>query len=104
VIETIKKLVLFALLFFALGNIAYAAENPLEQILEPMRGFNIAEAYAVHSHFIDFVIYLFIFIAIAKLTIGERFKGRQSNILAGVIGVTLAVSLAAAEQRLGHRR
>jgi len=101
VIETIKKLVLFALLFFALGNIAYAAENPLEQILEPMRGFNIAEAYAVHSHFIDFVIYLFIFIAIAKLTIGERFKGRQSNILAGVIGVTLAVSLAVAEQRLG---
>ncbi len=89
------------MLFFTLINIAHAAENPLEDLLEPMRGFNIAEAYAVHSHFIDFVIYVFIFVSLAKITIGERFKGRQGNILSGVIGVALAVSLAVTEYKLG---
>ncbi len=88
-------------MFFALANIAIAKENPLEQILEPVRGFNIEEAYAEHSHFIDFVIYVFIFITIAKLTIGKRFEGRQGNILAGAVGVALAVSLALTEQKLG---
>ena len=87
--------------FFVLVNIAYATENPLEQLLEPVRGFNIQEVYAEHSHFIDFVIYVFIFVTIAKLTIGKRFEGRQGNILAGAVGVALAVSLALTEQKLG---
>ena len=43
------------MVFFALANIAIAKENPLEQILEPVSSFNIEEAYAKHSHFIDFL-------------------------------------------------
>jgi hypothetical protein len=78
-----------------------ASENPLETLFAPMKGLNIVEFYASNHFWFDFLIFLFLFIPIAKMTIGKRFGGKDGNILSGVIGLVLALSLFLAEERIG---
>lgn len=76
-------------------------DNLFNQILEPFRGFSIEKLYLEHGPLIDFIIYLFIFVTIAKIALAHRFEGRQANMLAGVLGTALAVSLAVTERKFG---
>jgi len=96
-----KKL-LFTLLILLLAiSIVSARQNIFEQILEPVRGFNLEGLYSNYGHFIDFVLYLFIFVTIARITLAKKFGGKEANILAGALGVVLAISLALTERTLG---
>lgn len=77
-----------------------AEDNPIDSLFRPLRNLNITEFYASNS-WLDFLIFLCLFIPVAKMTIGKRFGGREGNILSGVIGVILALSLSLAEMKIG---
>ncbi len=77
------------------------ADNFFDQSLEPFKGFSMEGLYLEHGPLIDFIIYLFIFVTIAKIALANRFEGRQANMLAGALGTALAVSLALTERKFG---
>ena len=96
-----KKLIFFLMIFLIAINIVCARENIFEQILEPVRGFNLEELYSNYGHFIDFAVYLFIFVTIARIALAKRFEAKEANILAGALGVVLSISLALTERTMG---
>jgi len=53
------------------------------------------------NHWIDILVYLLIFIPVARLTLGRRYEGRDGRILSTVVGVVLAFSLYLAEIGIG---
>jgi len=78
-----------------------ASNNPLDAFSRPLQNLDIAKLYDLNHSLVDFFLFVLIFIPIAKLTIGRRFGGRDGNVLSGVIGVVLALSLSLAEMRMG---
>ncbi len=79
---------------------ACASGNPLDTIFRPLRDLDIANFYE-SNQWIDFFIYLGLFISISRLTIGRRFEGREGRVLSGIIGLVLALSLTLMELKMG---
>jgi hypothetical protein len=67
--------------------------NPLNQLLEPFRGIDIAATYNEFSPFIDFVIYLVIFTGLTRFVFSKRFPGRGGKAIS--IGIALVLSTGA---------
>ena len=100
-----KRIYLFFLtlpLFLSLNaGLVLGDESFLDTLFSPLRQLNIATFYADNHYWVDFFIFLFIFIPIAKLTVGRRFGGREGRVLSVAIGLILALSLALMERRIG---
>ena len=77
------------------------ASGFLDNLFGPLRDLNIVQFYATNHYWIDFFIFLFVFIPITRFTIGRRFGGREGKVVATAIGVVLALSLALIEKRIG---
>jgi len=73
----------------------------LQEGLRPLEYLDISQLYSRYSVFIDFAIYLMVFVGISQLTLGNRFQGRGGKAIAIAIGVSLALSLAVTEKYLG---
>ena len=80
---------------------AAAAQNVLDDILGPFRGFDLAATYARYSGLVDFVIYALLFTALAHLTIGKRFQGRGGKALTVAVALIMTISLLAVERTMG---
>ncbi len=65
----------------------------LSRILEPFFGWDIAGTYQNAHHFIDFVLYLFLFIYICRVALAKKFEGTIKNSLAIIIGISLAIGM-----------
>lgn len=78
-----------------------AEENILKKALKPFKYLDVEKFYDDYSTFIDLVIYLVIFIGIAKVTLGNRFYGRGGNLVVIGIGTALAVSLLVTQNVIG---
>jgi hypothetical protein len=55
----------------------------------------------MNHYWVDFFIFLFIFIPVAKVTLGKKFGGREGNVISVIIGLVLALSLSLMERRMG---
>jgi len=77
------------------------ASGFLDNLFAPLRDLNIVQFYATNHYWVDFFIFLFVFIPIARFTVGRRFGGREGKVLATAIGIVLALSLALIEKRIG---
>jgi hypothetical protein len=69
-------------------------------LFHPLQNLDLAHFYDLNHSWVDFFIFLILFSSVAKLTIGRRFEGREGRILAGVIGLILALSLTLMEMRV----
>ena len=100
-----KRIYLFSLLpplILSLNaGLVLGSESFLDTLFSPLRDLNIASFYASNHYWVDFFIFLFIFIPVAKLTVGRRFGGREGRVLSLAIGLVLALSLALMERRIG---
>jgi hypothetical protein len=83
------------------ARFAFASEGFLETLVSPFRAVDLVPFYDANHAWVDFFIFLFIFIPIARFTVGRRFEGRQGTLLSAAIGVVLALSLALMERSIG---
>ena len=82
-------------------TVALASSNPLNDLFHPLQYLDIGSFYDQSHYWIDFFIFLCIFISVAKLTLGQRFGGREGKVLSVVVGLVLALSLSLLEYRVG---
>lgn len=73
----------------------------LRELFKPLELFDITRLYEQYAALIDFAIYLLIFVGLAQITLGKHFQGRGGKAITIGIGISLAVSLAIAEQYIG---
>lgn len=78
-----------------------AAEDPLAGLLAPLQGIDVARIYKLHHLWIDFVIFLLLFISVAQYSIGRRMGGRPGQMLSIIIGLILAIALSLTQRSLG---
>jgi len=77
--------------------------NPLNQILEPFKGIDIAATYKEYYLFIDFIIYLVIFTGLAQFVFGKRFPGRGGKAISIGMALTLSVGMSIFSATTGFR-
>lgn len=78
---------------------AFASNNPLETLFRPLQSLDISNFYSLNHFWVDFFIFLSLFVSVAKLTLGRRFEGREGRILSVVVGLVLALSLSLMEMK-----
>ncbi len=80
--------------------VAAAVGDPLTSLFEPLRGVDVARFYELNHPWIDFVIFLFLFIAVGQYSLGRRLGGRAGQLLSIVIGLVLALALSLTQRSL----
>jgi len=80
---------------------AVRAQDFLDQIFGPFKGFDVAAAYARYSGIIDFIVFALLFSGIAHLTVGKRFEGRGGRAITAGVTIILTMSLLVAEKTMG---
>lgn len=73
----------------------------MSELFKPLELLNITSIYEQYAALIDFTIYLLIFVGLAQITLGKHFQGRGGKAITIGIGISLAVSLAIAEEYIG---
>ena len=73
----------------------------LETLFSPLEGLDIAYLYDRFHTGIDFVLYAFLLVFVARLGLSKMFPGENGKRLGTVMGIALAISLSAAEYTLG---
>lgn len=73
----------------------------LDSILGVFGNVNIPELYGKYGTFIDFLIYLTIFIGVAQFTLGKRFEGRGGKAIIIGMGLALAIALSLTQNQFG---
>jgi hypothetical protein len=73
----------------------------LQEGLRPLEYLDISKLYESYSVFIDFAIYLMVFVGISQITLGSRFQGKGGKAITIAIGISLALALAISERYLG---
>ena len=78
-----------------------SSDTFLDTLFRPLHDLRIIDFYTRNHYWVDFMIFLAIFIPVARLTIGKRFGGRDGRTVSIVIGVVLALSLSLMERKMG---
>lgn len=78
-----------------------AAGDPLTRLFAPLRSVDVARFYEFNHAWIDFVVFLFLFTAVARYSLGRRLGGREGQLLSIVIGLSLALALSLTQRKLG---
>jgi len=89
---------LISLFVFSALAIAVSAQGVFDALLSPFGRFD--EVYTKFSFFIDTVIYLIIFLGLAKFALGKRF-GKEGRAVVVGVGIVLALSLSLFSARAG---
>jgi len=87
--------------FLTAHQVVFASTNPLNDLFHPLQYLNISSFYDLYHFWVDFFIFLCLFISVAKFTIGRRFGGREGKVLSVVVGLVLALSLSLLEYKVG---
>lgn len=77
-----------------------ASGNTLYSPLSAFQNLDLARLYDLYHSWVDFFIFLSLFVSVAKLTIGRRFEGREGKILSVVVGLVLSMALTLMEARM----
>lgn len=88
-------------IFFTLPPFVSASDNAFNTLFLPLQYLDISIFYNAYHYWIDFFIFLCLFVSVGKITLGRRFSGREGKILSVVVGFVLALSLSLLEYRLG---
>jgi len=75
---------------------AYAATDvfTLQDIFEPLKGMDIASAYAKYPYLVDSIIYFLFFLGVAQLTLAKKFEGRGGKLVIIAFGIALSYAMA----------
>lgn len=100
-----KTLVLLPILLtsilFTQASLVSASDNVFETLLHPLQYLDISSYYDGYHYWVDFFIFLGLFISVGKLTLGRRFGGREGKVLSVVVGLVLSLSLSLLEYKMG---
>ena len=88
-------------IFFTLPPFVFASDNAFNTVFHPLQDLDISIFYNAYHYWIDFFIFLCLFISVGKITLGRRFGGREGKVLSVVIGSVLALSLTLFEYQVG---
>ena len=83
--------------FLATPIIALASNNLLNDLFHPLEYLDISSFYDLYHYWIDFFIFLSLFVSVGKITVGRKFGGREGKVLSVVVGLVLALSLSLLE-------
>jgi len=103
----IRKLSLYTLFVVLLISPVYAAVFDLSYALNPLGGLNIAGFYLMYYQFIDAIIYLILFLSIAKFAFGKAFLTpdkkpiKEGRMIAVAVGLALTFSMVIVEMNTG---
>lgn len=89
------------LVFLIIPTSAHASSAFVNDLFHPLQYLDISSFYNLYHFWIDFFIFLCLFISVARLTLGRRFGGREGKVLSVVVGLVLALSLSLLESRVG---
>lgn len=88
------KLFNLLLIFLLILPVAFAA-NVISDILDPLiGGLGLPGLYNKYTSFIDFTLYLILFLGIARAALEKQFKGRAGKAIIVALGIAFAFALA----------
>ena len=87
--------------FLTTPIVASASNNLLNDLFHPLQYLDISNFYDLYHYWVDFFIFLSLFVSVGKITLGRRFGGREGKVLSVVVGLVLALSLSLLEYRVG---
>src|SRR3989344_1072898 len=98
---------LSVIMLIALAANVYAQEeNLLERVLKPFENINIATTYEVYWVFIDFVLYLLLFMGLTRIAFSKFTEKSGGGLVSNVIAIIFAIGMAVAGKefdfRIGH--
>lgn len=98
-----KRIFLLVLAVFALSSSVYAQSNGFGNMLNYWRGVDFGAAYLNIYYFVDFIIYLFLFLGIAMVGLEkfEQFNSNAGKWVARTMGVAMAIGVAVWESNSG---
>jgi hypothetical protein len=91
---------LLSAIFFTQAFFVFALHNTFNSVFHPLQDLDISIFYNTYHYWVDFFIFLCLFVSVGKITLGRRFGGREGKILSVVVGFVLALSLSLLEYRL----
>lgn len=97
-----KKLVLF-LVVMVLFSSSVIADTTLRDIFKPFFGWDIKGTYENAHEFIDFILYIFIFLYISRLAVGKRWEGKTAKSMAVILAIILSIGMSVFSQQYGFR-
>jgi len=92
---------LLTVIVFILPSFVFASDSPLTTLFRPLQSLDISNTYDLYHYWVDFFLFLAVFVSISKFTLGRRFGGREGKALSVVVGLALALSLSLLEYRVG---
>jgi uncharacterized membrane protein YjfL (UPF0719 family) len=88
-------------IFSTQSSFIIASDNVFDIAFQPLQSLDISSFYNLYHYWVDFFIFVCLFVSIAKFTLGRRFQGREGNALSVVIGLALALALSLLEYKTG---
>jgi len=92
---------LLTAIFFILPPFVFASDNTFNTLFHPLQSLDISSFYNLYHYWVDFFIFLALFVSVGKITLGRRFGAREGKVLSVVIGLVLALSLSLLEYKAG---
>ncbi len=77
--------------------------NPIDTLLEPFQGIDIATTYQSHGVLIDFVIYVVIFTGLTRFVFSKRFPDRGGRAITIGVAIALSAGMAVFSSQTGFR-
>jgi hypothetical protein len=88
-------------IFLVLPSFVFASDNALNILFQPLHNLDLSSFYDAYHFWIDFFIFLCLFVSVGRFTLGRRFGGREGNVVSVVSGLALALSLSLLEYKVG---
>ena len=96
-----KNVILAIIILSVCSSLVFASDNSFGTLFHPLQNLDISSFYNAYHYWIDFFIFLCLFVSVGKITLGRKFGGREGKVLSVVVGLVLALSLSLLEYKVG---
>jgi hypothetical protein len=79
------------------------AENFLDYLFKPLGGISVVSFYDNYWYAVDFMLYLIVFLGVARVSLEKKFTGRGGKALIVVLGLMLTIAMTWIAESIGFK-
>jgi hypothetical protein len=97
-LQLLLLLVAFALVAPIVVHAGFAGDGT--KVLDVLRQVSVEDIYNQWGTYVDFILFMFLFIPLAQVSLGKHFTGRPGKMVAVTVGLMLSLGLAVMERTM----